>query len=304
MSAMANQLEQAPSDVSDVSEIMEPIEASGDQHLARRAATRTAEGKGYARGRRIAFHTLTAVTGLSLSALGLASASWPWYAPTQPFLGMRVEAHRWHGAQFAALLAILFGGSLLALLWRPRRTPLLAQYLIASSSIITALFEVFVGPVALALAVPFVAIAALYPDRVALLDFSSRERWNRPLGVLSVVATALLIQPTCLALSYQILYPHSEHAEHFHWVAAAALAVALALGGLMAAMRRPGWRILAALVGIAYTYLGLAAIAVPTHAGSWGIGGGIVAAVVGALYVALAIMPGRQFEWYATGVRE
>jgi hypothetical protein len=300
MSAMVDELEQAQSEIRDVAD---GLKAGLDKPLARPAA-RTAVEQRRAASSQLAFYALTAIIGLALSALGLASASWPWYTPAQPFLGMQVEAHRWHGAQFAALLAILLGGSLLTLLRRPRRAPLLAQYLIASSSIIAALFAVFVGPVALALAVPFAAIAALYPDRAALLDISSRERWSRPLGALSVITAALLIQPTYLALSYQILYPHSEHSEHFHWVAAAALAIALALGGLLATTRRPGWRILSALVGSAYAYLGLAAIAVPTHAGSWGVAGGVVAAVAGALYVALAMIPGRQLEWYESGVRQ
>jgi hypothetical protein len=103
-----------------------------------------------------------------------------------------------------------------------------------------------------------------------------RQHWSRSLGVLSVIATAFLIHPTYLALSYQILYPSSEHSEHYHWVGATALAIALSLGGLLAATRRPGWRALAALVGAAYTYLGFAAIAAPTHAGSWGLEGGIL----------------------------
>ena len=301
MSAMVDELEQAQSEIVDASE---GLKTGLDQPLAQRAAARTAVGQGRGRSRHLAFYALTATLGVALSALGLASAVWPWYAPAQPFLGMRVEAHRWHGAQFAALLTILLGGSLLMLLRRPGRAPLLAQYLIASSSIIAALFAVFVGPVALVMALPFAAMAALYPDSAALLDFSSHERWSRPMGALSLVTAALLIQPTYIALSYQILYPHSEHSEHFHWVAAAALAVALALGGLLATTRRPGWRILAALVGIAYAYLGLAAIAVPSHAGSWGVGGGIVAAFAGALYVALAMIPGRQLEWYESGVRQ
>ncbi len=276
-------------------------ERSGVRSGGRGATRLTKRGKPPS-GRSIAFLTVTGVLGIALSAVGLSSALWPWYAPIQPFLGMRVEAHRWHGAEFAALLAVLLGGPLLALLWRPARRPLLAQYLIVSSALIAVLFEVFVGPWALALAIPVAALAALYPDRTALLDVRMGERWSRPLAVLSVVAAALLIQPTYLALSYQILYPYSEHATHFHWVAAAALAMSLALGGFLAATRRAGWRVLAALVGVAYTYLGLAAITVPTHAGSWGVIGGVLAAAIGALYVVFALAPRRRLAWYADSV--
>jgi hypothetical protein len=136
----------------------------------RDAGDKTPAPRNPSRARLVAFYAVTATVGTALSALGLSSAIWPWYAPTQPFLGMHVEAHRWHGAEFAALLAVLLGGSLLILLRRPKQRPLLAQYLIINGVVIALLFEVFVGPVALGLAVPFVLIAALYPDRTALLE--------------------------------------------------------------------------------------------------------------------------------------
>ncbi len=268
-------------------------------HSGERRAQPIARGRAPSRSRLIAFYAVTVITGVALSALGLSSAMWPWFAPTQPFLGMRVEAHRWHGAEFAALLTVMLGGSLLALLWRPARHPLLAQYLLACGALIAALLEMFAGPLALLGGIPFALLAALYPDRAALFDIHLRERWSRASSVLTVAASVMLIQPTYIALSYQILYPNSEHAEHYHWVAAAGLALALSLGGLLAATRRPGWRILAALTGVAYTYLGLAAIAAPTHAGSWGVIGGVLAVVAGSLYVTLAMIPGHNLPWFA-----
>ena len=282
----------------------EVIETRRDERNHAWEVTKAVERGKPSRARLLAFYSLTGVTGITLSALGLSSAAWPWYAPTQLFFGMPVEPHRWHGAEFAALLAVLLGGALLSLLWRPARRPLLAQYLLVSGALIAVLFEVFAGPRALALALPFTGIAALYPDRAALLDLRMRERRSLPLIALSAGAMALLIQPTYLALSYQILYPLSEHATHDHWVAAAALAIVLSAGGLLAATHRPGWRILAALVGVAYTYLGFAAIVTDTYAGSWGVEGGVVAAVAGALYLALALFPGRRLAWYASEADE
>ena len=63
--------------------------------------------------------------------------------------------HRWHEAQSGAFMAILFGGSLLALLWKPQTRPLLMQYILLSIGIVCLLFATATGigfmPIVLAL---------------------------------------------------------------------------------------------------------------------------------------------------------
>jgi hypothetical protein len=65
----------------------------------------------------------------------------------------------------------------------------------------------------------------------------------------------------------------SDYAEH---------AVVLALAGVLAASRGPGWRILTALCSAVWLYLGfVATFDLPHHTGSWGRLGGIAALLVG-----------------------
>jgi len=65
----------------------------------------------------------------------------------------------------------------------------------------------------------------------------------------------------------------SDYAEH---------ATVLALAGVLAACRGPGWRILRALCSAVWLYLGLvAALVLPQHPGSWGRIGGAAALLVG-----------------------
>ena len=56
----------------------------------------------------------------------------------------------------------------------------------------------------------------------------------------------------------------------------------LALAGVLAASRGPGWRVLRGLCSAVWLYLGLvAALVLPHHPGSWGRIGGGVAVLVG-----------------------
>jgi hypothetical protein len=76
--------------------------------------------------------------------------------------------HRWHEAQSGALMTILFGGSLLALLWKPQTKPLLMQYILLSIGIACLFFATVTGsgflPVVLVMCVVFIAIlVAAYP---------------------------------------------------------------------------------------------------------------------------------------------
>ncbi len=58
-------------------------------------------------------------------------------------------------------------------------------------------------------------------------------------------------------------------------------------------MKRPGWRALGIITGVAFLYLGLAALALPQQAGSWGIPGGILSLLAGALFVTVTLREAR-----------
>jgi hypothetical protein len=68
----------------------------------------------------------------------------------------------------------------------------------------------------------------------------------------------------------------------------AAMAIAIAMAGMLAAMRTEGWRIPAWCSGAALMVFGLASIVFPDYRGSAGSAWGALAIVGGALFVLLA----------------
>ena len=75
----------------------------------------------------------------------------------------------------------------------------------------------------------------------------------------------------------------------------------LALAGVLAASRGPGWRILRALCSAVWLYLGMvAALVLPHHPGCWGRLGGAAALLVG---VGFGVAAWRGFAREMTGSR-
>lgn len=204
--------------------------------------------------------------------------------------------HRWHEAQSGAFGTILFGGSLLALLWKPQTKPLLMQYILLSIGIVCLFFATATGtgfmPVVLVIGVVFIAIlVAAYPRPRDLLNFRREASLSYPLLALTVVAAIFLAPVIARELNYQILGMTQQdvHALNYHWLTSVVLALLLILGGSMAATRRPGWRALAFIVGIAYLYLGSMALLLPDYAGSWGTIGGVLGLLAGLAYMSITL---------------
>jgi hypothetical protein len=129
----------------------------------------------------------------------------------------------------------------------------------------------------------------LYPRRAELLDLRPRGLPNVPLALLSVVAGAVLAPVAWRYFDWQLRDLGGEHAKYQHWTITTTLAISLTVAGLLAATRRPGARWLGVVAGIAYAYLGVAALRVPDHAGSWGTSGGWAALLAGTGYVAFTL---------------
>ena len=70
--------------------------------------------------------------------------------------------------------------------------------------------------------------------------------------------------------------------------------IALALAGLLAATRRPGWQVLGLLTGATLIYLGLAAAKLPTQAGGWGAAGAALATLGGWAFVGVTVWEARR----------
>jgi|GEM_PF-3153692 len=205
------------------------------------------------------------------AALGLGSTAYPpgWHPD-----------NRWSMAIHASL-GLLVGGTAIALLWMPRRRPLLAQFFIASFLVFGAVFvwAALTNPVPNN-AIPFILVSSLVIPAIlvalwpggprSLVAF--RDRLSLPLLGLSLIAA--------LALGFRAVVLPSDET-----VLTACMVV---LAGLMAASGRPGARMLGVLAGVALIYLGLAAMLLQRAPGSWGILGGGLAFIGGAAFVAAA----------------
>jgi hypothetical protein len=246
--------------------------------------------------RRILFTVVAGVVTFflltNLFRLAAPWASMAWYPHDDP-RQLNPELHRWHEAMWGAVTGILEGGVLLMLLWRPRQNPLLIQLM--ASVIIGAVITVLpFEPSLLFVIVMMTLVVVTYPNPHALLDFSREGPISRPLLALGL-ATALLLVPYILRLTlWQLQGVGGEHATANQWISDVEHAVFLLFATIWTITRRPGWRPLGFLTGVVFLYLGVAALALPGYAGSWGIMGGILALIGGLLYLILTISEARK----------
>ena len=86
---------------------------------------------------------------------------------------------------------------------------------------------------------------------------------------------------------------NDQFAEFNRWNSTVDLYIAFIFASLLASTRKPGWKELTILIGIAYLYLGIAAFTVPNLPGSWGILGGILSTIGGIAYLFFALYKKR-----------
>ena len=215
---------------------------------------------------RIAFYIVTALVALVF--LGLFGSIFAFFTPWVPNPSEGPppgyefpKIHRWHDAQWGAHTGLLFAGSLLALLHKPERKPVLMQFLIVAAVLLTVL-SLIVGYVdVLAFTVGIGLVAALYPNKAALRDVSAPGGWN--LALLAVAVVAALVALPYAFDKFQVQMDDiagDEHTEFHHWGLALPLTLILLAAGVLAATGRPGSRILGLLAGAAFVYLGIAAL--------------------------------------------
>jgi len=254
---------------------------------------------------RVAFTVVVVLSALFfLVLLGSAFAVFsPWLAGggDGPPPGYDDPAsHRWHDAQWAAHTGILLGGSLLALLWRPLSKPLLIQFLALATVVLAVMTAIGGAPENAIVLVPVALVIALYPGRRALLDLSRTDGFYLPVLALAVVA-ALVMAPDAWDKLWLQLDAASgdEHAEHSHWIGSTLLTINLLVAGVLMATRRPGWRALGVLLGLAFIYLGGTALTARDYLegvaaiGQWSTVAGVLALLVGAGYLGLALASDR-----------
>jgi len=207
------------------------------------------------------------------------------------------DSYRWLAASHGALLAFLFGGSLIALLRRPFEKPMLLHFYAVGHLVFLAALAITAPKLAVMKAFVFVmfllvltVLFAFYPNRASSIKLAQSPGYSRPLLALTAIASAILL-PVAIHAGIQ---QWSETAEQFRWGEHAAMLLVLLYGGYLASSRRSGSLALGIIVSLTYLYLGASALAVPDHPGSWGIAGGVASLIYGAVFAAVLIYTHRQ----------
>jgi hypothetical protein len=231
--------------------------------------------------RLVVFRVLSGLTGLLFLGAGIANARAGWSVVTGTSGDQHPEANRWF-TTVAGTSDLIMSGSFLALAVWPELTLLL--FYCATAFVIAALVNLpFVPSFAVILAITVPAFAT-YPYWRELR--SVRTWWRRPrwlLLVVSLLAAVVVLTMAVVAVSRQITR-NDVAAQANWWADYAEHASLLAVASLIASSGRPGWRILAGLAGIAWTYLGcIAAFVLPDHTASWGMPLGLAAIAFGLL---------------------
>lgn len=244
--------------------------------------------------RTLLFRVVAGLASLLLLAMGgLHGLLAPWarnWVASEPGI-QYPQIHLWHDAQFGALMVILLVGSMVALLWQPRQKPLLIQFLAAGSLIYLLNLALSDLAGAIFLAIIFSPVIAVYPEPRALLRFSGAGPISKLRLGFSLLAAALLAPDAWRSFQLQLV-DVSEHALANHWITGVALAILLVLAGILSATRRPGWRAIGVLAGLAFLHLGAAALTLPDNPGSWGIAGGIVSVFGGLSFIVTTLWGG------------
>jgi hypothetical protein len=174
---------------------------------------------------------------------------------------------------------------------REGRPVLLAQYLAAVIAGSVVIQIAFYGPIGLAVLVPaapgILALAAYPRPRLLLERGAPAVRW-RLVVVLSVLTTALLAAWAIHLISANAA---SLGSRELQWGTEVQHVFVLGVAALAISSRRPGWEVLAVLVGAAGIFLWAAALTVPSQPGNWGTTVGILAFVVGLAFLSLVIVP-------------
>jgi hypothetical protein len=219
------------------------------------------------RVRVIIFRVVATLAGLFFVVAVVLMASAPWVL-LQPDQDVRSELNRWFLTVAGSVDAIT-AGVLLALAQRPRRT-LLAVELVGAVVVAGAIILPFQPSFAAILAVGVVPLIAYPYWRDVRMVPSWWAGTSRALVILAALAGAALLVTAALALPRQI-GGTDPAARGGWWLDYAEHATVLALAGVLAASRGPGWRMLRGLCSAVWLYLGLvAALVLPHHPGSWG----------------------------------
>jgi hypothetical protein len=249
------------------------------------------EGMAVGTGRRRAFQIVSVIFGLGLGfgAFAFLSLVAAW------FVGGERVPHRVHDLGWAALGGILLAGGMLLQAHAPERKVAVTQGVIVAGVALVA-GSLMSGEVNLFLLVPVVTVGVLVALHPARGNLVKRGPISPALAVLAVAAAVPLSVYTVGQAAIQREGGVGLHWSEFHWATQAALGLAIPLVSLVAALRAPGWRIVAWQAGLASVLFGVSSAVFPDHASSVGTAYGAAGAALGAVFIAVA-------EWEARRVR-
>jgi hypothetical protein len=188
------------------------------------------------------------------------------------------------------LLAVIF---IVGALLRPARSALLVQYVLYAALLAAAVVTPFNGPIFLIVVGLLLLVPLTYPYPRELFSLRSQRGPSVRLLTVAVIAAAVLIPLAVQAIRIQATIPHGTGPDSNGPITNAEHLLLLAVAGLMAATRRPGWRVIASAVTAAYAYLGLASILLPNQPSSWGTAGGAASLLASAAFGITALIAAR-----------
>jgi hypothetical protein len=213
-------------------------------------------------GRRKAFRIVAGVLGVAIVALSLPLT-------IQSFTDDAESIHRLHNLAGMFGFGLLLGGSLLVM----ARTPeAIGPFWVATASgVATTVAGVvsgdFISGIYFSAPLGIVILAALHPDRRALLDIRG---FDLPTVVLALVAIG---PAAAFALTQSELqrdgFASDPHVEFHHYSAMASYALSIPLAAFAASFRVPGRRASAWIVGLTALGLGLISLLLSDRPGAF-----------------------------------
>jgi hypothetical protein len=251
------------------------------------------------RRRRVAFSIVGGLVALALLA-ATPNVLAPWTVINVEHLADPARM-RWSLA-LEGVVDLLGLVCLVVALIRPAPSVLLVQYLLyaalLAAAVILPFSLMFLFTVGLLLLIPLT-----YPYPRQLFALRSQPGPSIPLLTVAVIAAAVLLPLAAQALRTQTALPRGSGSDFNVLATNAEHLLLLALAGLLAATRRPGWKVIAIAVTATYGYLGVASILLPNQPHSWGVVGGAVSLLSAAAFGIAATAAAHNMDIESTAPR-
>jgi hypothetical protein len=242
------------------------------------------------RPRRIIFLSVAGIVFLAFCS-STPNVLAPWLTVNVEHLSDPSQA-RWSLA-LEGIVDLLWLACIAVTMLRPARSALLMQYLLYGATLAAVVVLPFTGPTFLLPVILLLLVPAAYPYPRELFSLRSQRAPSWGVLTVAVIAAGILAALAAEAIHIQAKLPRGTGSDFNILATDAEHLLLLALAGLLAATRRPGWRVLAAGVTVTYAYLGLASLLLPNQPNTWGAAGGIASLLGSAAFAITAVTAAR-----------